>query len=155
MLSAISMMPSAWASSSLPSPEQENVTFRRSSCADASLWSGWTLWLHLVRSKRCSFSLHSIFFLFVSHTNKMPLVFFVLSHLTSPLSLLLIGFHLHQGNILPGWSNGTAHYMAGAISVRSWCKWSASTVIMLIRPCHFLPQSHWDLKQLCQHLDTW
>lgn len=37
--------------------------------------------------------------------------------------LFLIGFHLHQGNILPGWGDGTAHYMAGAISVLSWCKW--------------------------------
>lgn len=69
MLSVISTMPSACASSSLPSPEQESVTFRRSSCADVSLWSGWTLWLHLVHSKRCCFSLHSNFLCFKYQQN--------------------------------------------------------------------------------------
>lgn len=53
MLSVILMMPSACASYSLPSPGQENVMFRPSSSADASLWSGWTSSLHLVRSERC------------------------------------------------------------------------------------------------------
>lgn len=37
---------------------------------------------------------------------------------------VLIGFPLHQGNILSGWGDGTAHYMGGAISVLPWCKCS-------------------------------
>lgn len=55
-LSVISTMPSACAFSSLPLLGQENVTFRPSSSAGASLWSGWTLSLHPVRSERCQYT---------------------------------------------------------------------------------------------------
>lgn len=37
-------------------------------------------------------------------------------------SLFPKGFYFHQGNILPGWGDGTACNMVGAISVRSWRK---------------------------------
>ena len=37
-------------------------------------------------------------------------------------SLFAKGFYFHQGNILSGRGDGTAHYVVGAISVCSWCK---------------------------------
>lgn len=50
--------------------------------------------------------------------------YFVYLWLPSPLfcSLFPKGFYFHQGNILPGWGDGTAHNVVGAISVCSWCK---------------------------------
>lgn len=130
MLSVILKMHCACASSSLPSPEQENVTCRQSSCADASLWNGWTMWSHLVLSKRCHSTLncnHQAAF-FVWHTAwiqslEMTWVHWPLFCHTLNTCLFLAGFHLHQGNILSSWGDGAAHYMAGAISVLPWCKY--------------------------------